>query len=112
MSLDILPNAARTDLGLTTGIPAAIALLEAGLRIWQGTWFADTREGVPWVQDLSARPDVIRADVYRVAIATPGVAAVRRIGLRRDAATRTLAIDLAVEIAGSVYETTTERPYG
>ena len=43
------------------------------LRLWKGSWFIDTEEGTPWLQEILGKHDAIDAVVKSRILDTPGV---------------------------------------
>ena len=43
------------------------------LQLWKGSWFIDTEEGTPWMQEILGKHDAIDAVVKSRILDTPGV---------------------------------------
>ena len=82
------------DIVAVTGSDAVMQRIEQRLRFLLGSWFLDTREGVPWfTKILGARNDLLAGSIIRRTIAeTPGVKSVASFGLDWNRSTRELSI--------------------
>lgn len=80
---------------LITGADMIAQRIGIRFKFWLGEWFLDTREGVPYIEQvLVANPDLslIRALFRRVITSTPGVKRVESLDLSFDRAARTLVV--------------------
>ena len=77
-----------TDLALVNGIDATLQSLKQRLYLWQGEWFLDTTEGVPYLQEIfvnGQRLDIIRNILLRVVAGTVGIATITRFTAEPEA---------------------------
>lgn len=81
--------------------------LAARFKFFQGEWFLDTRQGIPYYRDvLVAQPDLplIRSTFRRAILSTPGVLSLPRLTLSFDRTTRTLSVAFQAIVNGGVIE--------
>lgn len=91
---DILLDASG-DVAVVTGRDAIAQHVRVRLQFILGEWHLDTREGVPWFEQIwVANPNIAAiTELFRRTIAeTPGVASVRSLVLDFDRETRTLTV--------------------
>lgn len=96
---------ANGDIDLTTREPALVSGLDAiaqhlkiRLRFIKGEWHLDTREGVPYFEEIfevGVDLRVIESIMRKVVLGTPGITSIVTIELTPDYAARTL--DIALE---------------
>lgn len=87
------------DVRQTSGLAALAQRLRVALETQLGELEVDTSYGVPWRQEVLVKsPDLqaVRSLVRAVVVEVPGVAAVERLTLQTDRATRALAFDFRV----------------
>lgn len=88
-------------LSLTTTLRAyVVAHIAECLSMFAGEWFLDTREGIPYFQIVSTRPDLalLRSLFRRAVLAVPGVADVTSIDLVFDGPTRNLTVTISATL--------------
>lgn len=77
----------------------------ARLRTFKGEWFMDTRQGLPYFQEiLVKRPVLARIELYFIdaILATPGVYRLTRFASTPHFATRTLSISFGIQTAKGI----------
>ena len=92
---DLVINAAG-DLEIVTGSDAVRQHLNLRLQFFRGEWFLDTRQGIPYFEEvLRKAPDLnVVQSLLREAIeTTPGVLGISEFSLDYDGVTRTLSLD-------------------
>lgn len=100
------------SLSLTTTLKDyVVAHIAECLSMFAGEWYLDTREGVPYFQIVSNRPDLslLRSLFRRAVLAVPGVADVKAISLVFDGKTRALSVTVSVTLTDG--EVLTNVPY-
>src|SRR3972149_2057877 len=112
MSSDIRLDLATGDLTITqgrlslaVGADAVVQSLRIRFRTFLGEWFLDSRVGVPWFQLVFVKhPNLrlARAVLRQVALATPGVVAVRAFSVSLDDRRRCAVEVVAITTAGEV----------
>ena len=100
---------------LVKGAYAVTQSMNTAFQMMLGEWFLDTREGIPYVEEVFvAAPDLrlIEALFRRAILRVPGIASLRAFAMSRDRSTRTLSIDdfEAVLVNGSTLRLA-ETPY-
>ena len=81
------------NLFLCSDARAIQAHVEARLRFFLGEWFLDTREGVPYYQEILVKnPDVsvVQTLLFRAVSETPGVKDLLEVEMSYDPSARTL----------------------
>jgi hypothetical protein len=89
------------------GVAQVRQRLATRFKFFQGEWFLDTREGIPYYRDvLVAQPDLplIRSMFRRAILDTPGVLSLPRLTLSFDRPTRTLSVAFQAVVNGGVVE--------
>ena len=110
------------DIAVSAGVPASVEGADAiaqGIRVrfsvWRGEWFYEPSEGLPVFQYLLTRgvPTEALTMVFDRALAKcPGVAARKSLGIIRDNAARTLAVDFVVQTtSGAILRAADFRPF-
>ena len=82
-------------LNLTTGTAAIEQQVRLRVRYFEGSWFLDERQGIPYFRSILIKaPDLeLVESLFRTAIrGTPGISTVNSMELTLDAPTRTLAV--------------------
>lgn len=97
---DLALDLATWDLALpprlVTGSEMIAQRIAIRFKFWFGEWFLDTREGVPYIEQvLVANPDLalIRSLFRRVIKTTPGVKAIQSLDMRWEKIDRRLIVD-------------------
>lgn len=96
-------NPDEWDLNLTDGqftltdpgVVAIVQHIKTRLQFFQGEWFLDLREGLPWFQEILVKgPNIprVRALLRAAILETPGVSLVDQLDLALDTSTRTLTV--------------------
>lgn len=88
-----------SELSLTSGAEAVIQDLQIRLSFFLGEWFLDTRQGIPYYQQIlgkKPRLNVIRAIFRKAIMTTTYVNQIEELTLDYDGATRLLVVDFAV----------------
>jgi len=93
---------------LTFAFEAIRLRLLARLQFFQGEWFLDVRQGMPYFQAVFVKnPEIslIQSIFRRAILSTPGVSSIIRMETRLDSATRRLIVDpLEIQLAtGEVF---------
>lgn len=102
-------NSATHDLQLVTGQPLMVTdtleevaqRLRIRLQFFKGEWFLDTREGVPYFQNILLKgvsKQTITAIFSRILRDTPGIALVNSFSYDLDSARRVLTLRFQVTI--------------
>jgi hypothetical protein len=89
------------DLVLATGADAIAQHLKIRLRMFEGEWFLDPRQGLPYFrQILQKTPDVSSiGGIFRQAILeTPGVESITRLDVELNRQTRALSINFTAKV--------------
>lgn len=47
------------------------------LRLWKGSWFIDTEEGTPWLQEILGKHEAIDVILRQRVLETPGVLSIQ-----------------------------------
>ena len=97
-----------------TGREAIAQHVKIRLRFFRGEWALDTREGVPyWEQILvQGASEAAVSEIFRRVVGeTPGIASVRQVGLSIDRQSRTLMI-ASLEAVTTDGETITAADFG
>ena len=82
-------------LNLITGTAAIEQQVRLRVRYFEGSWFLDERQGIPYFRSILIKaPDLeLVESLFRTAIrGTPGISTVNSMELTLDAPTRTLAV--------------------
>lgn len=74
------------------------------LALWRGSWFLDTTEGTPWLQEILGKHEAVESVLRSRILDTPGVTEIIRFESILNPDTRT--INISVEIK-TVYGTAT-----
>lgn len=88
-------------LALTTTLKEYVRLhIGECLSMFAGEWFLDTREGIPYFDVVSHRPDLrlLRSLFRRGVLAVPGVADVTRIDVAFDSERRVLNVTVDAKL--------------
>ena len=88
------------DLVMATGIDLMRQRLKQSLLFFQGEWYLDIEDGVPYYQDiLKKSPDQIAVEAaFKTAIIeTPGVTEITAFALKYDAPLRSLSLSFGVK---------------
>ena len=83
------------QLNLITGTAAIEQQVRLRVRYFEGSWFLDERQGIPYFRSILIKaPDLeLVESLFRTAIrGTPGISTVNSMELTLDAPTRTLAV--------------------
>lgn len=62
------------------------------LKLWRGTWFIDTQEGTPWLQQILGRHDAVDVVIRSRILETPGVRSIDSFEAILDPDTRRLSV--------------------
>ena len=62
------------------------------LQLWRGTWFIDTQEGTPWLQEILGKHEAIDVVLRNRILETPGVISLESFESILDPDTRRLYI--------------------
>lgn len=62
------------------------------LKLWRGTWFIDTQEGTPWLQQILGRHDAVDVVIRSRILGTPGVRSIDSFEAILDPDTRRLSV--------------------
>jgi hypothetical protein len=82
-------------LNLITGTAAIEQTVRLRCRYFEGSWFLDERQGLPFLRSILIKaPDLqLVESLFRVAVrTTPGISTVNTMELTIDTATRTLSV--------------------
>lgn len=81
------------DLDFTQDTPEAVAQnVMTRLALWRGTWFIDTQEGTPWLQQILGKHDAVDVVIRSRILETPGVLSIESFESILDPDTRRLTI--------------------
>lgn len=83
------------DLSFVDDTAAIIQSVSNRLQFWQGEWFLDTRQGMPYAGSIFVRNAnlALIKSIYRRAIeSSPGISSVTRVDVVLDGSTRKLTV--------------------
>lgn len=92
---DLALNEKETDIVLRSGIELVSQRIRVGAQIFRGTWRADRRKGIPYLQSVLVKgqdPAIVRAVFYGFLIGIEGVEEVSTLSLQYDRPDRILRV--------------------
>lgn len=66
------------------------------LALWRGTWFIDTTEGTPWLQQVLGKHDAVDVVIRSRILETPGVLSIQSFKAILDPDTRRLNVEAQI----------------
>lgn len=66
------------------------------LALWRGTWFIDTDEGTPWLQEILGKHDAVDVVLRSRILETPGVISIQSFESILDPDTRRLNVTAVI----------------
>ena len=99
------------NLKTKTGIEEISQMLETRFKSFQGDWFLDLDQGMPYYQEIflkSTTVTEIESIFLQVVAGTPGVLDIREFNLSLEPSTRTLTIEFTVLTTDGVLDFSTE----
>lgn len=78
------------------------------LALWRGTWFLDTQEGTPWLQEVLGKRTAVEAVIRDRILGTPGVQEITSFEavFDPDARRMTVTAEIATPYGETTFETT------
>lgn len=67
------------------------------LALWRGTWFIDTTEGTPWLQQILGKHDAVDVVLRERILETPGVRDITAFEAIFDPDTRRISVQATIE---------------
>lgn len=86
---------ATGNLVFVTGADAVAQRVRSRLQFFRGEWFLDTRQGVPYFEDIlvkNPRRELVVSLLREAILETPGVASITTFSLSIDNATRSASV--------------------
>jgi hypothetical protein len=92
------------ELDFYTNSPEGVAQnVSTRLQLWKGSWFIDTEEGTPWLQEILGKHDAVDVVIRNRILETPGVQSIQSFEWVLDPDTRVLNLQATLNtIYGSV----------
>lgn len=69
------------------------------LQLWRGTWFIDSSEGTPWLQEALGKKAAVEAVIRARILGTPGVVSIESLESIFDPDTRSLSVQAKINTA-------------
>lgn len=94
LALEVRADGSK-DFYLVRGADAIAQRLFIRFRFWQGEWFLDEREGMPYLSHVLGKnrePKILRALFRKVIVTVPGIRDVTDLNVSLDRRTRTLTV--------------------
>ena len=66
------------------------------LALWRGTWFIDTTEGTPWLQQVLGKKEAVDVVLRTRILETPGVLSIESFDAILDSNTRRLSVTATI----------------
>lgn len=67
------------------------------LALWRGSWFLDTTEGTPWLQEILGKHEAVESVLRARILDTPGVTEISKFESILNPDTRTISISAEIE---------------